>query len=100
METMMGGAFRDGTIRAPVGGPEGARREEVPDNGPPGTEGRKIVVSKTHSLRWLEDLKQSQRLTAREERRKEEILELFRELYDISTRQPEPPVFPPWRPSW
>ena len=75
-------------------------REEVPDNGPPGTEGRKIVVSKTHSLRWLEDLKQSQRLTAREERRKEEILELFRELYDISARQPEPPVFPPWRPSW
>lgn len=67
---------------------------------PPETEGRKIVVSKTHSLRWLEDLKHSQRLTAREERRKEEILEMFRELYDISARQPDPPVFPPWRPSW
>lgn len=58
------------------------------------------MVSKTHSLRWLEDLKQSQRLTAREERRKEEILEVFRELYDISSRQPDSPVFPPWRPSW
>jgi len=69
-------------------------------DGPPETEGRKIVVSKTHSLRWLENLKRSQRLTAREERRKEEILELFREIYDISARQPEPPVFPPWRPSW
>ena len=69
-------------------------------DGPPETEGRKIVVSKTHSLRWLENLKRSQRLTAREERRKEEILEVFRELYDISARQPEPPVFPPWRPSW
>ena len=58
------------------------------------------MVSKTHSLRWLENLKRSQRLTAREERRKEEILEVFRELYDISARQDDPPVFPPWRPSW
>ena len=58
------------------------------------------MVSKVRSLRWLEDLKESQRLTAREELRKEEILEIFRELYDISARQPEPPVFPPWRPSW
>jgi len=58
------------------------------------------VVSKVRSLRWLEDLKEAQRLTAREERRKEEILAVFRELYDISVRNPEPPVFPPWRPSW
>jgi hypothetical protein len=48
----------------------------------------------------LEDLKESQRLTAREERRKEEILAVFRELYDISVRNPKPPVFPPWRPFW
>jgi hypothetical protein len=48
----------------------------------------------------LENLKESQRLTAREERRKEEVLAVFRELYDISARNPEPPVFPPWRPSW
>jgi hypothetical protein len=41
------------------------------------------VVSKVRSLRWLEDLKESQRLTAREERRKEEILGVFRELYEI-----------------
>jgi hypothetical protein len=58
------------------------------------------VVSKVRSLRWLEDLKESQRLTTREERRKEEILAVFRELYDISVRNPETPVFPPWRPSW
>jgi hypothetical protein len=76
------------------------RRKRSQGEGPPGTEGRKIVVSKTHSLRWLENLKQSQRLTAREERRKKEILEVFRELHDISARQPDPPVFPPWRPSW
>ena len=58
------------------------------------------MVSKVRSLRWLEDLKASQRLTAREESRKEEILDIFRELYDISVQNPEPPVFPPWRPTW
>lgn len=59
-----------------------------------------MVVSKAHSLRWLESLKRSQRLTAREERRKEEILGIFRELYKISARRFDPPDFPPWRPSW
>ena len=63
-------------------------------------EGRKIVVSKMQSLRWLESLKRSQRLTGYEERRKEEIMEIFHELYDISLRYENPPVFPPWRPSW
>lgn len=80
----------------------GTREEEqvLREDGYSGTEGREIVVSKMQSLRWLENLKQSQRLTAREERRKEEILEVFRELYDISAHHPDPPVFPPWRPSW
>jgi hypothetical protein len=32
------------------------------------------MVSKTQSLRWLENLRRSQMLTAREERRKEEIM--------------------------
>ena len=66
----------------------------------PGTEGRRIVVSKTKSLRWLENLKRSQRLTAREERRTEEVMEIFRELYDLSLRHQDPSIFPPWRPSW
>ena len=46
------------------------------------------------SLRWLENLKRSQRLTAREERRKEEIMEIFHELYDISLRYEDPPRLP------
>jgi predicted glycosyltransferase len=58
------------------------------------------VVSKTQSLRWLEILKRSQRLTAREEWRKEEIMEIFRELYDLSVRYQDPSIFPPWRSSW
>ena len=59
-----------------------------------------MVTSKTQSLRWLENLKRSQRLTAREERRKEEVMGIFRELYDISLRYQAPSVFPPWRPFW
>ena len=58
------------------------------------------MVSKKQSLRWLENLKRSQRLTAREERRKEEIMEIFRELYDLSLHHQDPYIFPPWRPSW
>lgn len=58
------------------------------------------MASKTHSLRWMERLKESQRLTAREERRKEMVLDVFRELYDISTRRPELRDFPPSKPSW
>ena len=79
------------TIRAPV---------DRESDGSSGTEGRKIVVSKMQSLRRLENLKRSQTLTAREERRKEEIMEIFHELYDISMRYQAPPIFPPWRPFW
>ncbi len=55
------------------------------------------MVSKTHGLRWIEALKESQRITAREERLKEEVVAIFRELYDISALRMEPPVFPPWQ---
>ena len=55
------------------------------------------MVSKTHGLRWLEGLKESQRLTAREERRKDEIIGIFRGLYEISARRLDPPAFPPWQ---
>ena len=58
------------------------------------------MVSKMQSLRWLENLKRSQRLTAREEGRKEEVMKIFHELHDISLRYQDPPIFPPWRPSW
>ena len=58
------------------------------------------MASKAHSLRWLERIKESQRLTAREERRKAEILEVFRELYMISAQRLDPPEFPSWRSPW
>ncbi|HEX2181699.1 MAG TPA: hypothetical protein VHH10_05395 [Rubrobacteraceae bacterium] len=56
------------------------------------------MATKAHSLRWLENIKESQRLTAREERRKEEVLAVFRELYDISARRFDVPDFLPRRP--
>lgn len=58
------------------------------------------MASKTQSLRWLESLKASQKLTAREERRKDEIVNIFRELYDISSRRFELPDFPPRKSHW
>lgn len=58
------------------------------------------MASKAQSLRWLEGIRRSQRLTDREERRKEEILGIFRELNGISSRRFDLPDFPPWRSPW
>jgi hypothetical protein len=58
------------------------------------------VATKAQSLRWLEKLRESQRLTGREEKRKEEILDIFRELHGISARHFDPRDFPPTRYSW
>jgi hypothetical protein len=58
------------------------------------------VATKAHSLRWLENLRESQRLTGREEKRKEETLDVFRELYRISAQRFDVRDFPPSRYSW
>ena len=58
------------------------------------------MATKAQSLRWLEKLKESQRLTTREEKRKEEILNIFRELYEISAYRFDPRDFPPTRYLW
>ena len=58
------------------------------------------MATKAHSLRWLENLRESQRLTAREEKRKEQILDVFRELYRISSHRFDVRDFPPLRYSW
>lgn len=76
---------------------ESARDRDEPDHV---GEGLRQVASKAQSLRWLEGIRRSQRLTDREERRKEEILGIFRELYGISSRRFDPPDFPPWRSPW
>jgi hypothetical protein len=55
------------------------------------------VATKAQSLHWLEKLKEAQRLTNREENRKEEILDIFREFQEISARRLDPRDFPPTR---
>ena len=88
-------------LYVPLSMEEQAPKGRTPrEEGSPGTEEWRTVVSKTQTLRWLENLKRSQRLTAREERRKEEVMEIFRGLYDLSLRHQDPSNFPPWRPSW
>ena len=58
------------------------------------------MATKAQSLRWIENLREAQRLTAREEKRKEEILDVFRELRAISARRFDHRDFPPSRYSW
>jgi hypothetical protein len=58
------------------------------------------VATKAQSLRWLENLREAQRLTAREEKRKDEILDVFRELREISARRFDLRDFPPSRYAW
>ena len=58
------------------------------------------MATKAHSLRWLENLRESQRLTAHEEKRKEETLDVFRELCRISAQRFDVCDFPPSRYSW
>lgn len=84
----------------PAGPAEKTRGREDRDEPDHTGEGLRQVASKAQSLRWLEGIRRSQRLTDREERRKEEILGIFRELYGISSRRFDPPDFPPWRSPW
>ena len=58
------------------------------------------MATKAQSLHWLEKLKESQRLTNREENRKEEILDIYREFQEISACRFDPRDFPPTRYSW
>ncbi len=95
--------FRDGSITSPGTRRTEEQAEEKQNSGGwdhPRTEGTRAVASKAQSLRWLERIKESQRLTAREERRKAEILGVFHELYMISAQRLNPPEFPPWRSPW
>ncbi len=55
-------------------------------------------------MRWLEEMWDVHKFdphggTEREEKRKEQVLEMFRGLAHLSKRRVEPPNFPPWEPS-
>jgi len=50
-------------------------------------------------LRWLEMMWDLHSSISREEKRKEEVLEIFEGLSEIAGRRVEAPYFPPWEPS-
>ncbi len=55
---------------------------------------------KERHLRWMELLWDRHQISIREERRKEEVLDIFRHLAELSKRRVESPHFPPGEPSW
>lgn len=57
-------------------------------------------LNKEERLRWMEQLGESQRLTAHEERRKEEVCAILREIYGLSELRFEIPEFPLREPPW
>lgn len=80
---------------------ENVRKDHLPDTrGASGKWRERRVVNKADSLRWLERLRVSQKKTSYEEKRKEQILDTFRELCRISHERYEIPSFPPWESPW
>ena len=54
---------------------------------------------KERHLRWMEMMWERHQSITREEKRKEEVLEVFRALYELATRRVETPHFPLWESS-
>lgn len=51
-------------------------------------------------LRWLEEMWKCYNSISHEEKRKEEILEIFKALSELSKRRVEVPYSLPWESSW
>jgi hypothetical protein len=73
------------------------------------TVGRRCAVSEAQrersearkrSLRWMEALWEGAATTAQEEKQKEEVLWVFRELVKDSKREKEVREYVPWEPRW
>ena len=56
--------------------------------------------ARTRSLRWMESLWEGAGTTAREEKHKEEVLSVFRELARESRRTKAISEYVPWKPLW
>ncbi len=55
---------------------------------------------KERHLRWMEMMWKRHQSFSREEKRKEEVLEIFRTLDELAQRRVETPHFPLWESSW
>lgn len=53
-----------------------------------------VSVNIERVLRWVEDLREEQKKTAREEARKEEILQMLGELAELAEHQRYPNAYP------
>ncbi len=51
-------------------------------------------------IRWMEMLWERYNSISREEERKEEVLEIFEGVSELSKRRMETPHFPPWESPW
>ena len=56
--------------------------------------------ARTRTLLWMEMLWQGKNTTTYEENRKEEVLEVFRELVKDSRRESKVHEYVPWEPLW
>jgi quinol monooxygenase YgiN len=63
------------------------------------TEGEKIKA-RERNLRWMEALWEASSTTAREEKHKEEVLTVFRELVRESRSERAVREYVPWQPLW
>jgi hypothetical protein len=48
----------------------------------------------------METMWELHKVTTREEKRKEEVLEVFKGLSELAKRRAEVPYFPPWKTPW
>jgi hypothetical protein len=55
-----------------------------------------VSVNKERVLRWVQDLREEQEKTTREEARKEEILQMLGEVAKLAEHQRYPSVHPLW----
>ena len=58
--------------------------------------GRSALNDKEEYLRWLETMWEHYNNISREEKRKEKVLKIFRDISEMAKREVESPDFPPW----
>jgi hypothetical protein len=55
-----------------------------------------VMGDRESHLRWLEFLRERHKSISHEEARKEEVLEIFKDLSELAKRDVEAPHFLPW----
>ncbi len=61
---------------------------------------RGLMSDKEKYLRWMVTMWEHYNNISREEKRKEEVLEIFKGISELAKHRIEAPYFPPWEASW